>query len=116
MTDLKTEQPHVILRGHFDLIHDLDWSKDDRFMISASADGSAKVWDLSNIEGIANARDRLNYTENDDTFFWTQIMHPSFVYGAKFHPSRDHEHNFVATICFDQKVRIWIVKKRADNF
>ncbi|MFO0117279.1 MAG: WD40 repeat domain-containing protein [bacterium] len=42
----KEEAPRVILRGHYDLIHDMNWSRDDRFLVTASADGSAKVWDL----------------------------------------------------------------------
>ena len=36
----------VILRGHHDLIHDLHWSQNDEYLVSASADGSAKVWEL----------------------------------------------------------------------
>jgi jouberin len=115
MTDLKSESPLVILRGHYDLIHDMNWSRDDNFMVSASADGSAKVWNLSEMES-KNPKERITYTENDELFFWTQLMHPSFVYGAKFHPMLDHKHYFLATICFDQKVRIWIIHKNADQF
>ena len=114
MTDLKSEQPLVILRGHFDLIHDINWSKDDNFLVTASADGSAKVWDLTDMENL-NAKERLNYTENDDKFFWTQLMHPSFVYGAKFYPLPEPAHYVVATACFDQKVRIWLVEKNAGH-
>lgn len=32
------------LKGHHDLIHDLCWSADDNVLLSASADGSCKVW------------------------------------------------------------------------
>jgi hypothetical protein len=31
------------------LIHDLDWSRDDHFLVSASGDGSAIVWSVENI-------------------------------------------------------------------
>ena len=33
-----------------DIIHELEWSFNDNFLLSASADGSAKVWNLSNKE------------------------------------------------------------------
>lgn len=41
-----------------------------------------------------------------------QLLHPSFVYGAKFYPdihSYESRKMYVATVCFDQKVRIWAV-------
>ena len=59
--------PKVVLRGHHDLIHDMHWSQNDNYLVSASADGSAKVWDLTTKgEGNPDAR---NYTENDAAFF-----------------------------------------------
>lgn len=64
----------------------MNWDKDDRFLVSASADGSAKVWRVGDELERANSNEALNYTENDSLFFLTQLMHPSFVYGAKFHP------------------------------
>jgi WD40 repeat protein len=51
--------------------------------------------------------DRLNYMDNDRLFFITEILHPSYVYGAKLHPVREDGYLYLATICFDQKVRIW---------
>jgi len=99
----------VVLRGHHDLIHDLHWSPDDSYLVSASADGSAKVYDLSLID--KNVPDRLNYTENDKYFFVCQLLHPSFVYSAKFYPDvkQTSTHLIIATACFDQKVRLWTV-------
>lgn len=103
----KDEKAKVILRGHHDLIHDMNWSKDDKYLVTASADGSAKVWDLTNKEQ-ANEKECLNFTENDNIFFLIQLMHPTFVYGAKFYPDElDSSHLIIATVCFDQKVRIW---------
>ena len=61
--DVETGRIDIILRGHHDLIHDLHWSEDDNFLVSASSDGSAKVWDLSEKE--TDYADKLNYTEND---------------------------------------------------
>jgi WD40 repeat protein len=53
----------LVLRGHHDLIHDLDFSTDDNWLVSGSADGSAKVWDLTNKE--TDYGDKLNYQNND---------------------------------------------------
>jgi WD40 repeat protein len=46
----------------------MDWSQDDNYLVTASADGSAKVWDLRKKDN-ANDKERLNYTENDSIFF-----------------------------------------------
>ena len=96
----------VILSGHRDLIHDLCWSYDDQYLVSASADSSVRVWSLKFIEW--DWSDKLNFHNNDKAYFVTEILHPSFVYGAKIHPNaRDSpDHLYIATICFDQWVRI----------
>ena len=64
IVNIENGQVIVVLRGHFNLIHDLDWSQDDNFLVSASADGSTKVWDLRQKER-DELPDKLNYTEND---------------------------------------------------
>lgn len=82
----------------------MSWSKDDRTLVSASADGSVKVWNLADIDSKDPQR-RLNYTENDSDFLLTQLMHPSFVYGAKIHPIQESINSspqlIIATVCFD---------------
>lgn len=75
----------VALRGHNDLVHDLNWSLSDDYLVSASADGSAKVWNLTDI-GRSDLPDKLNYTENDRYFFHGQLLHASYVYSAKIFP------------------------------
>lgn len=57
--DVEDGNLQLILRGHNDLIHDIDWSYDDRFLITASADGACRVWNLSNKE--SDNSDRFNY-------------------------------------------------------
>lgn len=47
-----------VLRGHVSLIHDLDWSPDNHFLVSASGDGSAIVWNVTNITGKKSKRRR----------------------------------------------------------
>ena len=62
----------MVLRGHHDLIHDMHWSQNDNFLVSASADGSAKGWDLtSKGEGDPDAK---NYAENDPQYFVEQLL------------------------------------------
>ena len=60
---VETGEIKAILRGHHDLIHDLEWSPDEDYLASGSADGSVKIWDLKQKE--SGHSDRLNYTEND---------------------------------------------------
>ena len=105
----------IILSGHRDLIHDLCWNFDDQYLVSASADCSIRVWNLQDIE--TDHSDKLNYHVNDKKFFIKEVMHPSFVYGAKIHPNaRDSpEELYIATICFDQKVRIIRVEFDSEN-
>ena len=74
----------IVLRGHHDLIHDLSWSDDDNYLVSASADGSCKVWDLTQKE--TDYADKLNYTENDAMFFICQLLHASYVHAARILP------------------------------
>jgi WD40 repeat protein len=37
-------------RGHTGYIHDMAFSPDCRLLVSASHDGTAKVWDLTHLE------------------------------------------------------------------
>ena len=75
----------VVLSGHHDLIHDMHWAANDNYLVTASGDGSAKVWNLH--EKDKEISDNLNYTENDVKFLMCKpLMHPSFVYSAQIHP------------------------------
>ena len=98
-----------ILSGHNYLIHDMHWSANDNYLVTASGDGSAKVWKLHDKDKQVN--DHLNYTENDVKFLLCKpLMHPSFVYSAQIHPDASNgttDQLILATACFDQKVRIW---------
>ena len=48
--NLESAEEQIVLKGHHDLVHDLQWSADDNFLLSASADGTAKMWKLMNKE------------------------------------------------------------------
>ncbi|XP_014636739.1 PREDICTED: jouberin isoform X3 [Ceratotherium simum simum] len=83
------------LCGHLNIIYDLCWSKDDRYVLTASSDGTARIW--------------KNEINNTNTF--RVLPHPSFVYTAKFHPAVKE---LVVTGCYDSVIRIWKVDMRED--
>jgi WD40 repeat protein len=100
------DDPIIIVRGHHDLIHDLNWSPDDNFLVSASADGLAKVWDLT--DKVNEPEKNLNYMsqESRDKFEHAKLVHPSYVYGAKIFPEPNNQSAndrplIIASCCFD---------------
>lgn len=71
----------VVLSGHNALIHDMHWGSNDDYLVTASGDGSAKVWNLAAKD--KEMSDKLNYTENDHIWLMCKpLMHPSYVYSA----------------------------------
>lgn len=104
----------AVMRGHHDLIHDLQWSRNDDYLLTASADCSVKIWDMIGFKDGSNESygDRLNYTENDSRYFVCQLLHPSYVYGGGFFPDTSDERDsrlIIASVCYDQRVRLWLV-------
>ncbi|XP_008820297.1 jouberin isoform X1 [Nannospalax galili] len=83
------------LCGHLNIIYDLSWSKDDRFILTSSSDGTARVW-----------KNEINSTST-----FRVLPHPSFVYTAKFHPATKE---LVVTGCYDSMIRIWKIDMRED--
>ncbi|XP_029799745.1 jouberin isoform X2 [Suricata suricatta] len=83
------------LCGHLNIIYDLCWSHDDRYILTASSDGTARIW--------------KNEINNTNTF--RVLPHPSFVYTAKFHPAVIE---LVVTGCYDSVIRIWKVDTKKD--
>uniref|UniRef100_I3MA40 Jouberin n=1 Tax=Ictidomys tridecemlineatus TaxID=43179 RepID=I3MA40_ICTTR len=84
------------LCGHLNIIYDLCWSTDDRYILTSSSDGTARIW--------------KNEINNTNTF--RVLPHPSFVYTAKFHPA---VRELVVTGCYDSMIRIWKVDMREDS-
>nr|XP_045721552.1 jouberin isoform X5 [Mirounga angustirostris] len=83
------------LCGHLNIIYDLCWSDDDHYILTASSDGTARIW--------------KNEINNTNTF--RVLPHPSFVYTAKFHPAVKE---LVVTGCYDSVIRIWKIDMRED--
>lgn len=84
------------LCGHLNIIYDLCWSTDDRYILTSSSDGTARVW--------------KNEINNTNTF--RVLPHPSFVYTAKFHPAT---RELVVTGCYDSVIRIWQIDTKEDS-
>jgi jouberin len=87
--DVEKGELKIVLRGHHDLIHDMQWSPDDNYLVTSSADGSVKIYNLTNKE--MDYSDKLNYTENDSMYYLCSLLHPSYVYGAIFYPDASNE-------------------------
>ncbi|XP_063165762.1 jouberin [Candoia aspera] len=77
--------------GHLNIVYDLCWSKDNQHLLTASSDGTARMW---RIEAQATSATKV-------------FPHPSFVYAAKFHPVAEY---LIVTGCYDSVIRIWNAK------
>ena len=38
--------PIYVLKGHKNLIHDIDWSHNDKLLMSSSSDFTVKIWQI----------------------------------------------------------------------
>lgn len=111
--DETDNSPKIILKGHNDIIHDMDWSRDDDYLISASSDGTVRIWNLHDKN--PSSTDKCKYLDNDHLFFMGECFHPSYVYGAKIHPESGRDTIYIASVCFDGFLRIWRVNFDIDH-
>uniref|UniRef100_A0ABM5G4H6 Jouberin isoform X2 n=1 Tax=Pogona vitticeps TaxID=103695 RepID=A0ABM5G4H6_9SAUR len=77
--------------GHLNIVYDLCWSKDNQHLLTASSDGTARMWKI----------------EAQMTSAMKVFPHPSFVYTAKYHPVVEY---IVVTGCYDSVMRVWNAK------
>ncbi|KAJ7341958.1 hypothetical protein JRQ81_008029 [Phrynocephalus forsythii] len=77
--------------GHLNIVYDLCWSKDNQHLLTASSDGTARMWKI----------------EAQGTSAIKVFPHPSFVYTAKYHPTAEY---IVVTGCYDCVMRVWNAK------
>ncbi|XP_073193483.1 jouberin isoform X2 [Lepidochelys kempii] len=77
--------------GHLNIVYDLCWSKDNEYLLTASSDGTVRMWKI----------------ETQTTTSVRVFPHPSFVYTAKYHPVADY---LVVTGCYDSVIRVWNTK------
>ncbi|XP_067206796.1 jouberin-like [Linepithema humile] len=86
--EVESGKIHVRFLGHKTFVYSLSWSSDDRHLLSASADQTARIWDV---------RDQIiQHIE--------MLPHPSYVYCATYGPGKT---TIVATGCYDRVARIW---------
>lgn len=51
-------------------------------------------------------------------YYTCALLHPSYVYGAAFFPDTSYERDerlIIGTVCYDKKVRLWIVNVGGDG-
>lgn len=90
-----TGKPLARYSSHQDLIYDLQWSHDDRCLVTASSDYSARVWELAPGQ-VERYRGEFGPKR--------VLLHPTFAYSACFHP-RDSD--LVFTGAYDGVLRLW---------
>ncbi|KYN14062.1 Jouberin [Trachymyrmex cornetzi] len=91
---VETGKIHVRFLGHKAFVYSLNWSSDDHCLLSASADQTARIWDV-----------RSQIVQHIE-----MLPHPSYVYCAKYGPGNV---TIVATGCYDRVVRIWVNDRRS---
>ncbi|KAI8787355.1 jouberin [Biomphalaria glabrata] len=82
-------------QGHFAIIYSLCWNKSDTLLMSASSDGTVRIWD---IQKLGEGHIRL-------------LPHPGYVYTAEFHPRVE---SIVVTGGYDEVVRVWDISLPED--
>ncbi|XP_072046186.1 jouberin-like [Amphiura filiformis] len=82
--------------GHYSLFYDICWSPTDSEILTASSDGTARIWDI----------------ETPDSSASRVFPHPAFVYAARYHPQADH---LVVTGGYDHVIRVWSKNTNRQN-
>lgn len=112
--------PQAALYGHEEGVNDASWSHDGFYLVSASDDKTARIWDVEysktlstlgrtsssmsafNAHGIAvDAGETLQHASSGEN-----EGHASFVFSAQFNP----QGSLVVTASFDETVRFWDVR------
>ncbi|KAB0796795.1 hypothetical protein PPYR_10856 [Photinus pyralis] len=70
--------------AHQGMIYNINWSADDRYIVSSSADCTVGIWNF------------------EQRSFIEMLPHPSFVYASDV-----DRNNTIATGCYDYTVRMW---------
>ncbi|XP_078255883.1 jouberin isoform X2 [Rhinoraja longicauda] len=86
--EIPSGHPLGEFNGHFNIVYSLCWSNNDKTLLSASSDGTVRVW---NTETYENPAEKM-------------LPHPSFIYTAKYHPFAQY---LVVTGGYDCIIRIW---------
>lgn len=85
---------------HLKLVYDIAFNGDDTMLVTASGDGTVKVWDLHWLH-----RQSIEVPSSDDAY--ATLAHPAYVYSAKFHPTSKKPRYLVITGGYDKLLRLW---------
>lgn len=91
--DVLGSQLELSLTGHLGLVYDVSWSDNDELLLTASADSTARVW---------------NIKAEEESGHGQILAHPSYVYVARFVPTRLQ---VIVTGCYDHVLRVWCSNK-----
>ena len=105
--DAATLELRATLESHHDYIYSLEWSPDGRFLVSASSDFTAKVWEVpgsvAQVRGAGGTGAAGVLGAGRQHRHRHLLQHPAFVYAATVHPGG----RLLATGSFDGEVRVW---------
>lgn len=95
---IPTGKFYMKFQGHLGLIYEMNWSKNDKFLITASNDAISRLIDVEN-----RSKEAVKI-----------LPHPNFLYTAKFHPNSS---DIICTSGYDKVIRVWTIniKKRANQ-
>ncbi|XDV42804.1 hypothetical protein PO909_011402 [Leuciscus waleckii] len=88
--DIPSGKVLASFNGHLSVVYDLCWSRDDKDLLTASSDGTVRMWNVERLQSLAHKT----------------LPHPSFVYCAQFHPQAQ---SLVVTGGYDGVLRVWNV-------
>ncbi|XP_051880843.1 jouberin [Pristis pectinata] len=94
--EIPSGHPLGEFNGHFNIVYSLCWSNNDKTLLSASSDGTVRVW---NTETYQNPAEKM-------------LPHPSFIYTAKYHPFAQY---LVVTGGYDCIIRVWNINVNEMN-
>lgn len=86
--DIPSGKVLASFNGHLSVVYDLCWSRDDKDLLTASSDGTVRMWNVERLQSLAHKT----------------LPHPSFVYCAQFHPQTQ---SLVVTGGYDGVLRVW---------
>ena len=90
----QTKKLIKLLKSHTNIVLDLAFSRDGRYLISGSADKSAKIWDV-----------KRNFRLSDTIKF-----HTNYVYGVKI--VKKNSRYFAVTASDDKQIALYDMQKR----
>lgn len=109
--DVDSYDELACLQGHGGIVHDISWHASSQWLISASADGTARVWFTPHASPARSPRAAAAPTPvaalpsiPTRAAAACTLTPPSYVYVARFHPV---SHNAVVTGSFDHALRVW---------